>query len=260
MSDIHRTADIDPAAKLGEGCSIGAFCVIGPEVTLGNDCQLGPHVVIHGKVTVGDRNNFVSNAAVGGPPQDLKYKGEMTEITIGADNLFREFVTVNRGTVGGGGVTKIGNRNMFMAYSHIAHDCAVGDYTVFANGGTLAGHVHVGSHATVGAFTAVHQFCRVGEYAFIGGFSVLTKDALPFVKTVGARGDAQIYGINSIGLERKGFSTSSIEALKSAYRTLFQSRLLIEDALTCVQQEMGHIPEVAYLIQFIRESKRGIQR
>jgi UDP-N-acetylglucosamine acyltransferase len=260
MVDIHPAANVDPQAKVGEGCSIGPFSVIGPEVTLGEGCQIGPHVVIHGKVTIGARNTVISSSAIGGPPQDMKYKGEPTEIVIGSDNMFREFVTVNRGTPGGGGVTRIGSHNMFMAYSHVAHDCDLGDHIIFANGGTLAGHVHVGSHATVGAFSAVHQFCRVGEYAFIGGFSVLTKDVIPFVKTVGVRGEAQIYGINTIGLERKGFSKGSIEALKTAYRILFQSKTLLEDALVAAEAQVGSHPEVAYFLRFIRDSKRGIQR
>jgi UDP-N-acetylglucosamine acyltransferase len=260
MIEVHKTAQVDPGARIGEGTTIGPFSVVGGDVTLGEDCQLGPHVVVHGKVTMGHRNRITSNAAIGGPPQDLKYGGEPTELVIGSDNLFREFVTVNRGTVGGGGVTRVGSRCMFMAYSHVAHDCEVGDHVIFANGGTLAGHVHVGSHSTIGAFTAIHQFCRVGEYAFVGGFSVLTKDVLPFVKTVGARGEAQIYGINTIGLERKGFSAEAIEALKNSYRTLFMSKKLLQEALAEVEEREGHHPEVAYLIQFIRESKRGIQR
>jgi UDP-N-acetylglucosamine acyltransferase len=260
MVDIHPTAHVDSKAKVGEGCSIGPFAVIGPDVTLGEGCRIGPHVVLHGRVTMGARNTVVSSTAIGGGPQDLKYKGEPTEIAIGSDNMFREFVTVNRGTLGGGGITRIGSHNMFMAYSHVAHDCEVGDYAIFANGGTLAGHVQVGSHATVGAFSAVHQFCRVGEYAFIGGFSVLTKDVLPFVKTVGARGEASTYGINSIGLERKGFTRDSIEALKAAYRILFQSKLLLEEGLAEAERQCGEHPEVAYMLRFIRQSKRGIQR
>ncbi len=260
MTDIHSMASIDPNAQIDEGCSIGPFCVIGPDVTLGAGCTLGPHVVIHGKVAIGERNEFVSSIAIGGPPQDLRYKGEPTDIVMGSGNIIREFVTINRGTPGGKGTTRMGSNNMLMAYSHVAHDCTVGDHTVFANGATLAGHVEVGSHATVGASTAIHQFCRVGEYAFIGGFSVMTKDAMPFIKTVGARGDAQIYGINTVGLERKGFSGESIEALKAAYRTLFQSKMLLQEAIDEAEKRLGDHPEVTYLLHFIQESKRGIQR
>jgi len=260
MTDVHPSASIDPNARIDEGCSIGPFCVIGPEVTLGSGCTLGPHVSVLGKVTIGERNRMIASIAIGGPPQDLKYKGEPTEVVIGSENVFHEFTTVNRGTPGGRKVTRVGSRGMFMAYSHVAHDCSVGDHVIFANGATLAGHVEVGSHATVGAFSAIHQFCRVGEYAFIGGFSVLTKDSLPFVKTVGARGDANIYGINTIGLERKGFSAEAVEALKTAYRMLFQSKALLQDALEEAEKRLGNHPEVAYLLRFIRESKRGIQR
>jgi UDP-N-acetylglucosamine acyltransferase len=260
MTTIHPTAIVDPAARVGEDCSIGPFCVIGPDVTLGDRCQIGPHCVIHGKVTLAGGNTLISHVAIGGPPQDISYAGEPTEIVIGADNMIREFVTVNRGTKKGGGITRVGGKNLFMAYSHVAHDCQVGDHTIFANAATLAGHVHVGSHSTVGAFSAVHQFCRVGEYAFIGGFSVITKDALPFVKTVGARGDAQIYGINTIGLERKGFKPEVVDALKAAYRILFQSKRLLKDGLAEVEASLSGTPEVAYMVEFIKGSHRGILR
>jgi UDP-N-acetylglucosamine acyltransferase len=260
MNRIHEASVVDPAAKLGDGIEVGPFAYIGPDVTVGDDCTIGPHCVFHGKVTIGSGNKLVSNVAVGGPPQDTSYAGEPTEIVVGSDNVIREFVTINRGTAKGGGVTRIGNHNLFMAYSHVAHDCQVGEHTIFANAATLAGHVHVGNHSTVGAFSAVHQFCRVGEYAFIGGFSVITKDALPFVKTVGARSDAQLYGINTIGLERKGFSKESIDALKVAYRILFQSKHLLKDGLEEAEKAVGQHSEVRYLLTFIRESTRGIQR
>jgi len=260
MIQIHPTAVVDPAARIGEGSTIGPHCVIGPNVTLGDRCEVGPNCVIHGKVTLGSDNTLVSHVALGGPPQDISYAGEATEIVIGDNNTIREFVTVNRATAKGGGVTTVGSHVLLMAYSHVAHDCHVGDRVIFANAATLAGHVHVGSHSTIGAFTAVHQFCRVGEYAFIGGFSVVTKDALPFVKTVGARGEAKIYGINTIGLERKGFAAETVDALKAAYRTLFQSKMLLKDALDEVEKGLAQHREVAYLVEFIRESKRGIQR
>ena len=258
--NIHPSAVVDPAANLGDGCTVGPHSVIGPEVILGDRCTVGPLCVIHGKVTMGSGNTLVSHAAIGGPPQDISYAGEHSEVIIGDDNVIREFVTINRATTKENRVTVIGSRCLFMAYSHIAHDCHVGDNVIFANCGTLAGHVHVGKHSTIGALSAVHQFCAVGEYAFVGGGSIITRDVLPFVKTVGARGEGHTYGVNTIGLQRKGFSTEAIEALKSAYRQLFHSKLLLTDALPVVEKDLGHVPEVAYLLRFIRESKRGIQR
>lgn len=260
MTNIHPNAVVDPSARLGEECTIGPFVYIGPDVEVGDRCVVGPHCVIHGKVRVGADNNFVSHVAVGGPPQDISYAGEPTQITIGNHNMFREFVTINRGTKKGGGITRLGSHSLFMAYSHVAHDCQLGDQLIFGNAATLAGHVHVGDHANIGAFSAVHQFCRVGDYAWVGAFSVITKDALPYVKTVGARGDAQIYGINSIGLERKGFSEETVDALKSAYRILFQSKSVLSEALPEAEKTLGHVPEVKYLVEFIRQAKRGIQR
>jgi len=260
MTRIHNSAVVESGARIGEGCEIGPFTYIGPEVTLGANCVVGPSCVIHGKVTIGEGNRFVSHAAIGGPPQDISYKGEPTEAVIGDNNVFREFVTVNRGTVKGGGVCRIGSGSLFMAYCHVAHDCHVGDGVIFANNATLAGHVTIGSFSTVGALSAVHQFCTVGEHAFIGGGSILTRDVLPYVKTVGARGEGKIYGINTIGLERKGFPKEVIEALKSAYRILFNSKLLLGEALAEAKAKFGSVKEVAYLIKFIEDSKRGIQR
>jgi UDP-N-acetylglucosamine acyltransferase len=257
---IHPSAVVEKGAQLGEGCVIGAFAYLGPEVTLGDRCSVGPHCVLHGKVTLGAGNTLVSHAAIGGPPQDISFKGEFSEVIIGDDNVFREFVTINRATTKEQRVTRLGSRGLYMAYAHVAHDCHVGDNVIFANNATLAGHVHVGKHSTVGALSAIHQFCTVGDYAFIGGGSIITRDVLPYVKTVGARGEGHTYGINTIGLQRKGFSAESIEALRSAYRTLFHSKLLFTEAVATVEREMGQVPEVAYLVKFIRESKRGIQR
>ncbi len=260
MTRIHPTAVVETGARIGEGCEIGPLCFIGSEVTMGKSCVVGPSSVIHGKTTIGEGNRFISQAAVGGPPQDISYKGEPTELVIGGNNIFREFVTVNRGTVKGGGVCTIGSNSLFMAYCHIAHDCHVGDNVIFANNATLAGHVTVGSFSTVGALSAIHQFCTVGEHAFIGGGSILTRDVLPYVKTVGARGEGKIFGINTIGLERKGFPKEVIEALKSAYRILFNSKLLLSEAIAEAKSRHGSVKEVAYMISFIEESKRGIQR
>jgi UDP-N-acetylglucosamine acyltransferase len=257
--DIQETAIISPDAVLASDVSVGPYCVIGAGVTIGAGTVIGPHMRIDGPVTIGERNQFVGQASIGTPPQDLKFKGEKTELRIGNDNVFREFVTINRGTVGGGGVTTIGSGNFFMAYSHVAHDCHVRSNTIFANNATLAGHVDVGDFSTIGAFSAVHQFCRVGNHAFIGGGSICTQDVLPFVKTVGNR-PAQTYGINTIGLERKGFSKETIEALQRAYRILIRSKLKVVDALARIEAELGSVPEVRYLAEFVRSSKRGVIR
>ena len=257
--DIKETAIISPDAVLAPDVIVGPYAVIGPDVKIGAGTVIGPHVRIDGPTTIGERNQFVGQASIGTPPQDLKFKGEKTELRIGNDNVFREFVTINRGTTGGGGVTTIASNNFFMAYSHVAHDCHVGSNTIFANNATLAGHVDVGDFSTIGAFSAVHQFCRVGNHAFIGGGSICTQDVLPFVKTVGNR-PAQTYGINTIGLERKGFSKETIEALQRAYRILVRSKLKLADALARIEAEFGSVPEVRYFVEFARESKRGVIR
>jgi len=256
---IHPTAIISNEAELASDVTVGAHCVIGPDVKIGAGTNVGPLTHIEGPTTIGERNNFYGHASIGGPPQDLKFKGEQTGLTIGSDNLFREFVTINRGTAGGGGMTTIGSNNFFMAYAHVAHDCHVGNFTIFANNATLAGHVDVGDYAQVGAFSAVHQFCRVGEHAFIGGGTMCTQDVLPYAKTVAARGN-QTYGINSIGLERKGFSKETIEALQRAYRILVRSKLKLDDALAQIETDLGDIPEARYLVSFVRGSQRGVIR
>jgi len=256
---IAETAIISPEAVLAHDVSVGPYAVIGANVTIGAGTVIGPHVRIEGPTTIGERNRIVGQCSIGTEPQDLKFRGEKTELRIGNENVFREFVTINRGTVGGGGVTTIASNNFFMAYSHVAHDCHVASNTVFANNATLAGHVDVGDFATIGAFSAVHQFCRVGEHAFIGGGSICTQDVLPFVKTVGNR-PAETYGINTIGLERKGFSKETIEALQRAYRILVRSKLKVADALARIETELGEFPEVRYLVEFVRSSKRGVIR
>jgi len=257
--DIKETAVISPAAVLADGVSVGPYAVIGANVTIGAGTEIGPHVRIEGPTWIGERNRIVGQCSIGTPPQDLKFKGEQTELRIGDDNVIREFVTINRGTTGGGGVTTIASHNFFMAYAHVAHDCHVGSNTIFANNATLAGHVDVGDFATIGAFSAVHQFCSVGRHAFIGGGSICTQDVLPFVKTVGNR-PAQTYGINTIGLERKGFPKETIETLQRAYRILVRSKLKVADALARIEQEYGGVPEVQYLVEFVRSSKRGVIR
>jgi UDP-N-acetylglucosamine acyltransferase len=259
MAEIDATAIVSPNALLASDVVVGAYAVIGPNVTIGSGCVVGPFTRVEGPTAIGERNQFYGHASIGGPPQDLKYKGEHTELAIGNDNVFREFVTINRGTTGGGGKTTIGNENFFMAYSHVAHDCHVGSYTIFANNATLAGHVEIADYATIGAFSAVHQFCRVGEHAFVGGGSMITQDVMPYAKTVASR-DNRSYGINTIGLERKGFSKETVEALQRAYKILIRSKLRADEALQKIEEELGNFPEARYLVEFVRASKRGIIR
>ena len=257
---IHPTAIIDSSCDISPDSVIGPYCIIGPETRIGTGTILDSHVCVHGWTSIGQRCHLYSHCSLGTDPQDLKYRGEPTYLKIGNDNVIREFATLNRGTRGGHGITTVGNNNFLMAYSHIAHDCVVGDYVIMANAGTLAGHVFVGDHATVGAFSAVHQFCRVGPHAFIGGFSVITRDALPFIKTVGERNQAKIYGINTMGLQRKNFSEQSIAELKQVYRIFFRSKMNTGDALKKVKETQWTAPEVATLIEFIETSERGFIR
>ena len=255
---VHSTAQVDAAARLGDGTTVGPFTVIGAEVTLGPGCEVGPHAVIEGPTVMGARCKVFPFACIGMAPQDLKYRGERTTIEIGDDNVFREGVTVHRGTVGGGGVTRIGSGNLLMAQTHVAHDCQVGSRVIFANAATLAGHVVIEDGATIGAFSGVHQFCRVGEHAYIGGYSVITQDALPFVLTVGNR--AKSFGINVVGLERKNFAPDAVQALRQAYRVLFRSKLGLDEALERLQSEFAGQTEVGRMVAFIRGSQRGVVR
>jgi UDP-N-acetylglucosamine acyltransferase len=255
---IDPTARVEPGATIGEGTVVGPHCVIGPDVTIGRNCRIGASVVIDGWTSVGDETQIYPMASIGLAPQDLKYKGERTRLTIGKRNIFREFVTINRGTAGGGGETTIGDRNLFMAYVHVAHDCHVGSDTIFGPHATLGGHVEVEDCSNVSAGSAVHQFCRVGRYGFIGGYSVVTKDALPFGRTIGSR-PARIFGVNSIGLARRGFTTETITQLKQAYRYLLQSKLNTSRALTQIETDPAlSAPEVKYVVDFIRTSQRGV--
>jgi UDP-N-acetylglucosamine acyltransferase len=257
---IHPTAVIDSSAEIALDADIGPYCVIGPGVQIGSGTRLDPYVSVQRWTAIGEHCHFFSHSSVGTDPQDLKYKGEPTQLKIGNRNVIREFSTLNRGTFGGGGVTTVGSDNLFMAYSHVAHDSHVGSWIIMANAATLAGHVTIEDHATIGAFSAVHQFCRVGLHAFIGGFSVITRDALPYIKTVGDRNQAKIYGINSIGLERKGIPESSIEELKRIYRILFRSKMNTGEALKIARAQQWTAPETAVLLQFIETSERGFIR
>lgn len=256
--EIHPTAIVSPGAEMEEGTRIGPYAVVGDEVRLGPGCEVMAHAVLEGPMSAGPGCRFHPFASVGSAPQDLKFRGERTEVVIGAENVFREFVTVNRGTSGGGGTTRIGDGSLFMAYTHVAHDCSVGSRTVFGNAATLAGHVTVEDDANIGAFSGVHQHCRVGRHAFIGGYSVITQDALPYIKSVGYRNQAASYGVNAIGLERKGFSAEAVESLKSAYRLLKKSGLNTTQALERIEMEIKGSAEVDYLVAFIRDSPRGV--
>ena len=255
---VDPTAHVHPSARIGEGSTIGANATIGPDVTIGRDCRIGASVVIEGWTAIGDGTQIFPMASIGLAPQDLKYRGERTRLVIGRDNIFREFVTINRGTEGGGGETTIGDRNLFMAYVHVAHDCHVGSDTIFGPHATLGGHVDVEDYANISAGSAVHQFCRVGKYGFIGGYSVVTKDALPFARTIGSR-PARIFGVNTIGLSRRGFTNDTISQLKQAYRYLIQSKLNTTRALARIDQDATlSSPDVRYLVEFIRSSRRGV--
>jgi UDP-N-acetylglucosamine acyltransferase len=249
---------VEAGADLAEGVEIGPYCIIGLGVRLGGGCRLDSHVVLQGSTEVGEACRFFPFSSIGQPPQDLKYRGEPTRLRIGRRNVFREFATVHVGTAGGGGLTSIGDDNYFMAYTHIAHDCRIGDHTLFANAATLAGHVTVEDHATVGAFSGVHQFCRVGRHAFIGGYTVVTQDALPYVLTVGNR--ASSHGINALGLQRRQFSEETIRALKRAYQALVRSHKPRGRALEELRREMERHPEVRHLAEFMESSERGVVR
>ena len=255
-ASIDPSAHVSPTARIGEGTTVGPNCVIGPDVTIGRRCVIGASAVVDGWTEIADETHIYPMASIGLAPQDLKYKGERTRLRIGSRNIFREFVTINRGTAGGGGQTTIGDDNLFMAYVHVAHDCHVGSHTIFGPHATLGGHVGVEDYANISAGSAVHQFCRVGRHGFIGGYSVVTKDALPFAKTIGSR-PARSFGVNTIGLSRRGFTPDTIEQLRRAYRYLLQ--LNTSRALAEIESDTSLAsPEVEYLVAFIRTSQRGV--
>jgi UDP-N-acetylglucosamine acyltransferase len=256
---IHPLAAVEPGAELGEGVVVGPFCLVEAGARIGARTVLRSHVVVSSFAEIGEDNDIFPHATVGLEPQDLKFKGEPSRFILGDRNIIRESATLHRGTEEGGGVTRVGSDNLFMTGAHVAHDCQVGDRNIFANCATLAGHVEVGQGCTIGAFSAVHQFCRVGDHAFMGGFTVATLDVLPFMKTVGTR-EVKCYGVNLIGLQRKGFSKESMEALKRAYHLLFNAGHLREEAMSRAEQEVGQVPEVAYLLEFMRKAQRGVHR
>ncbi len=256
---IHPTAVISEGAQIGPGVKIGPFSYITEQVVIGRDTQVGAHSVIEGPTVIGERNQIFGQCSIGREPQDLKFDGEVSHVIIGDENRIREFTTIHRGTAGGVGNTVLGSRTLIMTGVHIAHDCVVKDGAILGNSATLAGHVEIGDQANIGAFSGVHQFCRVGPHAFIGGYSVVTRDALPFVKTIGTRSQASIFGINGIGLKRRGFSAERIAALKEAYRLLFLRGLRLEEALSRLGQS-DPTPDVALLINFIQTCERGFVR
>jgi UDP-N-acetylglucosamine acyltransferase len=254
---VDPSAVVSPGAAIGEGTTVAQNASIGPHVTIGKRCRIGASTVIDGWTEIGDDNEIAPFASIGLAPQHLKYAGQPTRVVIGDRNIIREFVTIHRGTVEGGGLTRIGSRNLLMAYAHVAHDCAIENDAILGNAATLGGHVHVEDFANISAFSGVHQFCRVGRHAFIGGYSVVTKDAMPYAKTVGNR--ARIYGLNTIGLVRRGFSSESIGKLRRAYRYLLVSKLNTSRAISRIQAEESlACPEVQYLVDFIRGSHRGV--
>lgn len=249
-------AAVSPGARLGDGVEIGPFCVVGPDAVIGEGTRLIAHVVLEGRVTLGAGNVLHPFTSIGFPPQDFKFKGEATEVVIGDRNVLREQCTVHRGTPHGGGVTRIGSDCFLMVGSHVAHDGQVGNHVLFANAGTLAGHVEVGDHAVIGAYSGVHQFCRVGPHAYIGGYSVVTRDALPYCLTVGNR--ARCFGINRIGLRRMGLPSASIDALDAATRGLFRPGPTRAEAIEEVASRWGSFPEVRQVVEFVRGSRRGV--
>jgi len=254
---IHPTAFVDPAARVAPTCSIGPYCIVGAEVELGENCELMSHVVIHGPAKIGANNRFFPFCAIGGEPQDVSYKGEKTRLEMGDNNAVRECVTLNRGTVKGGGVTRVGSHTLIMAYSHVGHDSVIGDHAMLVNGATLAGHVTVEDWAVVGALCPVHQFVRIGAHSYIGGGTTITQDVLPFSKCVQPR-DVKVFGTNSVGLERRGFSKERVQKIQHAFRVLVNSKLNTTQALEKLKAEGDQGEDVAMLIRFIEESERGV--
>ena len=255
-TSIHETAIVSPDAKIGEDCRIGPFCTVASEVVLGDGVVLDSHVVVGGRTSIGDETHIFPFASIGLAPQDLKYAGEPTATEIGRGNQIREFVTIHRGTEGGGGLTRIGDRNLLMAQAHVAHDCQIGSDVIMANAATLAGHVEIADRANIGAYSGVHQFCRVGVEAFIGGYSVVVKDAPPYAIIQGNH--AKCYGLNKVGLKRRGYSRGTIEKLHHAYHLLLTAKLNTSQAVERIKAEIRDCPEVDELVRFIETSKRGV--
>ncbi len=257
-SQIHPTAIIHPGAELSADVVVGPYAVIDEEVRVGSGCRIHAHAHIASYTTIGERCEIYSYASIGTQPQDLKFDGRRTETLIGNDNVIREFVTINRGSVDGDGVTRIGDNNLFMAYSHVAHDSVIGNNVIMANAATLAGHVTVHDHAILGGLCAVHQFVRIGAHAYIGGKTGVTKDIPPYMLVSGHR--AKLYGINTVGLKRKNFPPTVVKILKQCYRILFLSERTLREALEVAESQFGDVEEVRILVKFIHGSQRGITR
>ena len=255
---IHPTAIVDPKAELDANVEIGPYSIVAGNVSIGSGTVIGPHAMIEPYTSIGPDCMIYQYASVGAAPQAIKFKGEITYLKIGRGTTVREFVTINRGTEFGGGVTEVGENNLLMAYSHVAHDCKTGRDVILANNATLAGHIIIGDYVTVGGLTAIHQFVKIGDYAYIGGKSAVAKDIPPYVIASGDR--ASLHGLNKIGLKRHGFGDNNLRALKKAYRIIFRIGITTKEALQRVQAEVEQIPEGVNLIEFIKSSERGITR
>ncbi|MEJ2697046.1 MAG: acyl-ACP--UDP-N-acetylglucosamine O-acyltransferase [Candidatus Sulfobium sp.] len=255
---IHDTAIVDPSAELDDDVEIGPFCIIHRGVKIEKGSRLISHVVVEGDTQIGEGCMIHSFSSIGFPPQDLKYKGERTRLAIGRGNIIREYSTIHRASVGGDGTTSIGDNNFFMAYVHIAHDCKIGSNVIMANAATLAGHVLVEDHAVIGGLVAVHQFTRIGRYAMVGGFSGIGQDIPPYMVASGAR--AKLFGPNTIGLKRHGFSDTTVNGIKKAYKILFREKRTLKEALKKIEDDVPVTDEVRHLVEFIQKNKRGICR
>lgn len=258
MTEIHKTTIVHPKAEIDNDVVIGPYAVIGENVKIGNRTKIGAHVVIEGWTEIGEDCTFFHMSSVGTVPQDLKFAGEETRLKIGRGNTFREFVTLNRGTLAGGGETTIGDHNFLMAYVHVAHDCQIGNHVIMANAATLAGHIHIGDHAVIGGLVGIHQFVRVGAYAMVGGCSAVAQDIPPFMSAAGVH--AKLYGLNLVGLKRHGFSKERLQGLKKAYQIIFRSGLTLKEAVKKVQKEVAMSVDIQELLKFVEGSKRGICR
>ncbi len=255
---IHATAIIDPRAQLAHDIVVGPYAVVGPDVTVGPQCSIGAHALIEGRTRIGRGNRIFHSCAIGGPPQDKKYAGEPTSLEIGEGNTFREFCTVNTGTIQDEGVTRIGDDNWIMAYAHIAHDCRIGSHTILANSTQLAGHVFVGDYAILGGLTGVHQFVKVGAHSMTGGGTILFQDLPPFVLAQG--NPAKPYGVNTEGLRRRGFTPEAIEAIRRAYKTLYRNKLTFAEARAAIEEDAKAVPELGIFVDFLAAAKRGVLR
>jgi UDP-N-acetylglucosamine acyltransferase len=255
---IHPTAIISPDAHLEEGVEIGPYSIIGSDVKIGKNTLIGPHTVIDDYTHIGEGNRIFQFCSIGAPPQDLKFGGEKTRVVIGNFNTIREFVTIHRSTTADIGVTIIGDHNLLMAYTHVAHNCKLDNNIIMSNAATLAGHIHIEDYAIISGLTGIHQFCRIGEQCMIGGASAVVKDIPPYVIAQGNH--AKLFGLNLIGLKRRNFSENTIKAISEAYRIIFRSKLLLEDAIKKAEAEVENLPEVNHFIKFIKESERGVCR